>query len=59
MAISTSNEGTYEETTVKTIQEHLSSDWKTTESDTVTTVIGRRESEDETKEECGECGIQD
>ena len=35
-----------------TIQEHLTSVWKTAEIDTVTTIPTRRETEDETKEEC-------
>jgi len=35
-----------------TIQKHLTSAWKTAESDTVMTNLARRETEDETKEEC-------
>jgi hypothetical protein len=35
-----------------TIQEHLTWTWKTTEDDKVTTNPARRETEDETKEEC-------
>jgi hypothetical protein len=35
---------------VKTVQEHLTSDWKTAESNTKTTDTARRETEDETKE---------
>jgi len=50
--VETSNEGTYGETGMKTIQEHLTSAWKTAESDTVTTDKARRETEDETKKEC-------
>ena len=37
---------------MKTIQEHLTSAWKTAESDTETTDTARRETEDETQEEC-------
>ena len=37
---------------MKTIQEHLTSAWKTAESDTLKTNPARRETEDETKEEC-------
>jgi len=40
------------ETGMTTIPEHLTSAWKATESDTVTTNPARRETEDETKEEC-------
>jgi hypothetical protein len=35
-----------------TIQEHFMSVWKTDESDLATTSPARRETEDETKEEC-------
>ena len=35
-----------------TIQEHLTSAWKTAESDYVTTNPARKETEDEKKEEC-------
>jgi len=35
-----------------TVQEHLMSAWKTAESDVVMTDSARRETEDETKEEC-------
>jgi hypothetical protein len=35
-----------------TIQEHLTSAWKTAESDTVTANPARMETGDETKEEC-------
>jgi hypothetical protein len=52
LAVGTSSEGTYEETGMKTIQEHMMSAWKTAESDTVMTDTVRRETEDETKEEC-------
>jgi hypothetical protein len=41
--------GTYEEKGMKRIQEHLTSAWKTCESDTGTDTA-RRETEDETKE---------
>ena len=37
---------------MKTIQEHLTSAWKTAESDTETKDMARRETEDETKKEC-------
>jgi len=37
---------------MKKIQEHLTSAWKTAESDTETTDTARRETKDETKEEC-------
>jgi len=37
---------------MKTIQKHLTSAWKTTESDKVATNPVRRETENETKEEC-------
>ena len=37
---------------MKIIQEHLTSAWKTAESDTETKDTVRRETEDETKEEC-------
>jgi len=46
------SDGTCGETGMTTIQEHLTSAWKTAESDTVTTNPARRETEDETKEEC-------
>ena len=36
---------------MKTIKEHLTSTWKTAESDIVTADTARRETEDETKEE--------
>ena len=49
--------GTYEETGMKKIQKHLTSTWKTTESDTETTDTARRETEDETKEECLEATV--
>jgi hypothetical protein len=52
MAVGTSSEGTYDETGMTTIQEHLTLAWKTAESDTVTSNPARRENEDETKEEC-------
>jgi hypothetical protein len=44
-----------------TIQEHLTSAWRTVESDTVTTNPARREDEDETKDEClaGDSGAHD
>jgi len=51
LAVRTSSKGTYEETGIKTIQEHLTSAWKTAESDMETTDTARRETEDETKEE--------
>jgi hypothetical protein len=35
-----------------TIQEHLTLAWKMDESDTVTTSLARRKTENETKEEC-------
>jgi hypothetical protein len=35
-----------------TVQEHLTSAWRTADSDTVTTNPGRKDTEDETKEEC-------
>ena len=44
-------QGTYEETGMKTIQEHLTSAWMTDESDTEMADMVRRETEDETKEE--------
>jgi len=50
--VGTSSEGTYDETGMKTIQEHLTSAWKMAESDTVMTSPARRETEDETKTEC-------
>jgi len=37
---------------MKKIEEYLTSAWKTAESDTETTDMARRETEDETKEEC-------
>ena len=37
---------------MKTIQEHLTSAWKTDESDMEMADMARRETEDETKEEC-------
>ena len=37
---------------MKTIQEHLTSAWWTAQSDTETADTARRETEDETKEEC-------
>jgi len=37
---------------MKTIQEHLTSAWKTADSDKEMTDTARRETEDETKEEC-------
>jgi len=40
-----------------TIQEHLTSAWKTAKSDTVTSNPARRETEDETKEECLEAAV--
>jgi hypothetical protein len=50
--VGTSSEGTSEEMGMTTIQEHLASAWKTTQSDNVTTNLARRENEDEKKEEC-------
>jgi hypothetical protein len=50
--VGTSSEGKYEETGMKTIQEHFTSAWKAAESDTETTDVARREIEDETKKEC-------
>jgi hypothetical protein len=47
--VGTSNEGTYEETWMKTIQEYLTSAWKVAESDTEPTDMARRETEDGTK----------
>jgi len=52
MAVGTSSEGTSEEVGMTTIQEHLTSAWKTVESDNVTTNPARRETEDGKKEEC-------
>ena len=49
--VGTSNDGTYEETGMKTIQEHLTLAWKTAESDTEMGDMARRETEDERKEE--------
>jgi hypothetical protein len=37
---------------MKKIQEHLTSAWKTAESETETTDTARRETKDETEEEC-------
>jgi hypothetical protein len=37
---------------MKTIQEHLTLAWKTAESDTEIADMARKETEDETKEEC-------
>jgi len=42
---------------MKTIQEHLTSTWKTAESDTEKKDNARRETEDETKEECLEARV--
>ena len=49
--LGTSSEGTSEETAIKTIQEHLTSAWKTAKSDKVMTYPASRETGDETKEE--------
>ena len=40
-----------------TIQEHLTSAWKTAERDTVTSNPARKETEDETKEGCIEAAV--
>jgi len=50
--VGTSSEGTSEETGMKTMQKHLTSTWKMAESDKVTTNLAKRETENETKEEC-------
>ena len=52
LEVGTSSEGASEEMGMTTIQEHLTLAWKTAESDNVTTNPARRETEDETKEEC-------
>ena len=52
MAVRTFSKGIYGETDVKTIQEHLTSAWKTAESDIETVDTTRSETEYKTKEEC-------
>ena len=47
-----SSEGMSGETVMTAIQEHLTSAWKMAESDVVSTNSVRRDTEDETKEEC-------
>jgi hypothetical protein len=52
MAVRTFSKGIYGEMGMKTIHKHLTSAWKTAESDIETVDTARRETEDETKEEC-------
>jgi hypothetical protein len=51
LAVGLSSEGTCGETGMTTIQEHLTSAWRTAD-DTVTTNPAKRKAEDEAKDEC-------
>jgi hypothetical protein len=52
------SEGTFEETGITTIQEHLTSAWKTADSDKVKTNVVRTETEDETREVCVAANVE-
>ena len=52
LVVGTSSEGISEETGMKTFQEYLTSVWKTAQNDKVMINLARRETENETKEEC-------